>query len=181
MPPTSLPRCLRSFVATLAIGLCACASVPEEEEPNPADQSFGEWTSETLGTMGRAVRDGAGAVGRGAGTAYTGLSKGYRAPSSEADFGSFPADYVEVVKKHFVRIRRVSKEAGFSFGAPRRGYVNRGLLQGGGIAWRGYVVDVEVTTRRGISRQRATLPYVVRLRDGEVVEVHENDTLIGRL
>ncbi len=80
-----------------------------------------------------------------------------------------------------MRIRGVREDAGFSFGEPQRGYLNRGLLQGGGVAWRGYVVDVEVTARRGISRQIRTIPYVVRIRDGEVIEVHESDTLIGRL
>ena len=50
--------------------------------------------------------------------------------------------------------------------------MNRGLFQGGGIAWQGWLIDVQVETASRFEGQARTRGYVVRMREGEVIEVH---------
>ena len=71
-------------------------------------------------------------------------------------------------------VLRLPEHASLRVGRPRKGYMNDGLLRGGAVAWRGYLVDVEVTRRASLfGDELRTHGYVVRLRDGEIIDVHK--------
>lgn len=171
---TPLPALVALWLALLLAG-CATRSPDDPEYGAPPD------LAEASVAFGRSVKNGASAMGRGMGTAYQGVRHGFAEPESDADFGPYPKDYAVLVKKHFMRVLRYSDDASFRFGRPQKGYLSKGLLRGGGIAWQGWLVDVDVETRQSLTGHRKTRPYVVRLRDGEVVDVHTDDTLLKRV
>ncbi len=59
--------------------------------------------------------------------------------------------------------------------------MNKGIFRGGGVAWQGWLVDVDVETVQSLTKHRAGRSYVVRIRDGEIIEVHQDSTLLRRL
>jgi len=156
----------------------ACASSPEEVEEKP---DLGRGVIEGSKAVGRAVSDGAVAFGRGMGTAYQGVRHGFQEPAEDAAFGPYPKGYVDLVKKHFYRVLRYPEDARYSFARPQKGYMNKGLFRGGGVAWQGWLVDVDVETVQGLTKHRAGRSYVVRIRDGEIIEVHRDSTLLRRV
>jgi len=162
----------------LLLLLAACASSPDDDDEAP---DLGKGAVEASKAVGRGMKDGAQAFGRGMGQAYQGVRHGFQAPEDQARYGSYPESYVDLVKKHFFRVMRYPESTRFSFGQPSRGYMNKGLFRGGGVAWQGWLVDVQVETVQKLTRHRAGRTYVVRVREGEIIEVHENDTLLQRV
>jgi hypothetical protein len=160
---------LRTILALVAaLPLCGCASV----EGTTADE--GAWTSDVKQgalTVASATARGAVAVGGSLGTAYRGVTTGFEDPGSSG-FGPQPNDYVRTIRRHMQRFEGVPETASFSFGKPERGYLNKGLLRGGKVEWQGWVVDVAIETKSAFGQPR-TDEYVVRMNDGEVVEVLE--------
>ena len=69
-----------------------------------------------------------------------------------------------------LRFEGVSELASFQFGRPVKGYTNKGILAGGEIEWQGYMVDVEIETKR-FGGQKRSKAYVVRMHDDEIIEV----------
>jgi hypothetical protein len=158
--------------------LSACAGTPEESADPP---DLGRGAIEASKSMARAVTGGAAAFGRGVGTAYGGVRQGFQEPAGDAAYGPYPKNYVDLVKKHFTRVLRYPEAANYTLGKPARGYMNQGLLRGGGVAWQGWLVDVEVQTVQSVTGHRAARSYVVRIRDGEIIEVHQDPSLLRRL
>lgn len=134
----------------------------------------GEWKNEWK-ERGARVADGASRAGEAVGdsvvTAYSGVKTGFEEPDG-TNFGPYPKSYVATIKRHMLRFEGVSDEATFQFGKPEKGFMNKGILAGGKIDWQGYLIDLNIasTTFAGQSRSKS---YVVRMKDGEVVEVHD--------
>ncbi len=162
----------------LAGALAACAGTPEDGADRP---DLGKSTLEASKAMGRAMKDGATAFGSGVGTAYRGIRQGFAEPDEETSFGPYPKDYVRLVKSHLIRVERYPDSTRFRIGRPQMGYMNKGILRGGGVAWSGWLVDVHVETVQGLTRHRAARDYVVRVRNHEVIEVHKDDSLLRRV
>jgi hypothetical protein len=160
---------LRTILAQVAaLLLCACTSL----EGTTADEET--WTSEMKqagATVASATARGAGAVGDSLGTAYKGVTTGFEDPARSA-YGPYPKDYVRTIRKHMLRFEDVPETAGFRFGKPERSYLNKGLFRGGEIEWQGWIVDVAIETTTAFG-QPHTDEYVVRMNDGDVVEVLE--------
>ena len=156
----------------------ACASSPEGVAEKP---DLGRGVIEGSKAVGRAVANGAVAFREGMGTAYRGVRHGFQEPSDDAAFGPHPRGYVDLVKKHFFRVLRYPDDTRFRFARPQKGYMNKGLFRGGGVAWQGWLVDVDVETVQSLTKHRAGRSYVVRIRDGEIIEVHQDSTLLRRL
>jgi hypothetical protein len=154
---------------------CASASPEDPEYGQPPD------LAEATVAFAGAVKTGAGSFSRGMGTAYRGVRQGFAEPGAAAACGPYPEEYVSLVKRHFARVLRYPDDASYRMGRPGRGYMNHGLLRGGGVAWQGWLVDVEVETRQRLTGHRSARGYVVRLRDGEVVDVHTDASLLRRL
>jgi hypothetical protein len=165
-PETVIVRTLACIAALLC--LCACTSL----EGTTADTET--WTSEVAegtGKVAAATARGAKAVGRSVGTAYRGVTDGFEDPASKA-YGPSPKNYVAVIKKHMLRFEEIDPTAGFEFGQPVRAYLNKGLLRGGDIEWQGWIVDVQIKTVTAFGQPHVD-EYVVRMTNGEVVEVME--------
>jgi hypothetical protein len=154
------------IVAAVALVCCACTSL----EGTTADTDT--WTSEVKEgskKVAAATARGAEAVGDSIGTAYRGVSKGFEDPADKA-YGPFPHNYVATIRKHMLRFEDVSESASFKFGKPVRSYLNKGLLRGGDIEWQGWIVDVGIETTSAFGQPHSD-EYVVRMNDGDVVEV----------
>lgn len=174
------------LVLAVALLLAACASAPDVPEDAPARPSASvhpDWRGDARQAASRASHAASAvagatwqatrATGDALGTAAHGIRGGFERPAADADYGGYPADCAGVVKAHFRRVLRFPESVSFRFGRPERGYMNKGLLQGGGVAWRGYLIDVEVTKRAALFGAKVRpQAYVVRLRDDEVVDVH---------
>lgn len=154
---------------------CASTSAQDPDYGEPPD------LAEATIAFAGAVKTGAGAAARGMGTAYRGVRSGFAEPDDAAACGPYPKNYVRLVKHHFQRVLRYPEDTSYRLGRPARGYMNQGLLRGGGVAWQGWLVDVDVETRQKLTGHRSARHYIVRLRDGEVVDVHTDDALLGRL
>ena len=161
-------RTLALLLTTLL--LCSCSSF---EGTSAKVEDLGSDLKSGGRKVASATVSGAEAVGDSVGTAYHGVKQGFQEPDDGA-YGPYPRDYVNKIRRHMLRFGDVDKSASFAFGKPERSYQNKGLLLGGEIEWQGWVVDVAVqtTTRLG---QPETDEYVVRMNDGEVVEVVEKD------
>jgi hypothetical protein len=152
----------------IAALLCSCRSVPAPDTGAIAAdlkqdvQQGGELVASA------SIR-GAEAVGESVGTAYRGVQKGFDEPDNNA-YGRFPQDYVTTIRKHMIRYEGVKQPASFQFGKPVRAYLNKGLLRGGTVEWQGWVVDVAIETKTAFG-QPNTHEYVVRMNEGDVVEV----------
>jgi len=162
--PRRLP--LLCLVVATALG-CATYSDPALESDDWARE-----TRENAASAARATARGAVVAGEAVGTAYRGVVKGFDEPASGA-YGDYPRDYATVIRKHMVRFEGVPANASFRFERPRKGWLNRGILAGGGVAWQGYLVEVEVVEAALFDSQTEPDGYVVRMRDGEIVEVME--------
>jgi len=149
-----------------ALLLCACASA---EGTTAAPGTFTSDVERGARTVASATARGAEAVGDSLGTAYDGVTNGFEDPEHGA-FGPYPKDYVRTVRNHMQRFENVPDTASFSFGQPERGYLNKGLLRGGKVEWQGWVVTIKIETATAFGQPQID-EYVVRMNDGEVVEV----------
>lgn len=150
-----------------------------QERAGEGDEEWSERAAGAAGAVGRGVKTGASAVGRGLGTAYSGVTGGFREPGPDAEFGPQPRNTAQIVKKHFVRVLHYDPaKTRFKIGSPQKAWMNDGILRGGGVVWTGWLVDVDLEI---LGWQRREKSVVVRIRDGDVIEVHDDETLIGRV
>lgn len=156
-------RAARALVACAL--LFACTSI---EGPTADVDTWKQGWKDRAGAVADGAERGAVAVGDSLGTAYQGVRDGFQEPDAHA-YGPYPKDYAAQIKHHMQRFEGVPDDASFQFGRPVQAYTNKGILAGGQIEWQGYVVDVEVETRR--LGQARSQDYIVRLRDGLVIEV----------
>ena len=161
---------IRSALLTLACAAAlGCASI---DAPAQDSESWKSTWKERASAMADGAAAGAKAVGSSFSTAASGVAKGFDDPDSEA-FGAYPRDYPRIIQTHLLRFEDIPRKASLRFARPVRGYINKGLFQGGGIAWQGYLVDVTVAIPSRFEGQGRELAYTVRMRDGEVIEVHD--------
>lgn len=166
------------LVAWLA--LAGCASTPEEEnfEEKP---DFGKAAIAFGSSTASAVKNGAGAAARASGTAWRGVRAGFSEPEAGTEYGPYPKNYVKLVRRHFQRVLGYPEATSFQISRPEKGYMNKGLFQGGGVAWQGWIADVRVETTTELTKHRAEREYVIRLRDNDIVDVHTDGTLLKRV
>jgi len=170
----SFPRSPAAHLAWLALALgCANYSQPAADK-----QQWSDSVRQGAGQAAELTADGARAAGKAVKVAVTGVRKGFDEPDPKA-YGSFPAGYAGRIRHHMQHFGGVSPEASFQFGKPARGYLNAGLLAGGGVRWQGYLVEVRVEQEALFASQARPQRFVVRMREGEVVEVIEAEYADG--
>jgi hypothetical protein len=162
-------RTLALFIATAL--LCSCSTSPDTASKVDALKTGVKEGSQRAAS---ATVRGAEAVGESVGTAYRGVTNGFETPEDQAAYGPFPRDYVTTIRKHMMRFEGVKESASLKFGKPARSYLNKGLLRGGDIDWQGWVVDLTIEAKT-VFGQPDIDEYVVRMKDGEVVEVLEKE------
>lgn len=69
------------------------------------------------------------------------------APNFASNFGTPPTNIEAAVKAHFNDILFDPFTAHYEIGTPYKAYLRAGLIQGGGIAWQGWAVDVRVNAK----------------------------------
>jgi hypothetical protein len=155
-------------LAAFALG-CATYSQPAAE---PA-----AWAAEVRGTVkqtaartAKVTARSTAAASEAMGVAYHGVKNGFEDPDAAA-YGAYPRDFATAIRKHMQHFLGVPAHASFQFGKPEKGYLNKGLLLGGAVAWQGYLVEVRVVEEAVFESQVEPDAYVVRMRDGDVVEV----------
>jgi hypothetical protein len=148
--------------------LCSCSAL-EGGAPDP--EALKADVRQGTERVASATVRGAEAVGDSVGVAYRGVKTGYAEPRSDS-YGPFPRDYVSAIRKHMLRFGGVKETASFQFGKPVRAYLNKGLLRGGDIEWQGWVVDLSIEGKTALGQPEVD-EYVVRVKDGEIVEVIE--------
>ena len=171
-------RGLRSLLLVLAWLGTACGSTrgPSADASPWQDRAAvvkngAERGAEVVGeSLGTAYR-GAEAVGESLGTAYRGARDGFEEPSADS-YGPYPKDYAKVIRQHMLRFEGVPGDASFHFDRPEKGYLNDGILTGGRVEWQGWVVDMKIETKT-FAGQRRTKAYLVRMSNGEVVDVQD--------
>lgn len=171
--PCSNHSCLLAAAAILAAASITCASSPSKApqiEEKPA-----QWGEEAKKLGGAAVRGGK-AVGNSLGDAYKGVTSGFDDPDEDA-FGRYPTHYAERIRKHFERFLDMPRNASYELSQPQKGHVNKGILLGGGVEWQGYLVDVDIALDSALPGGDRVLHYVVRMRDGEVIDVHDEHSV----
>jgi hypothetical protein len=153
-----------------ATALCSCVSRPDR---GTWRTEIAENTHKVTSATVRGAEATAEVVGDSMDTAYRGMKQGY-APPDPGAYGPRPRDYVNEVRKYMLRFEGVKATASFQFGQPVRAYLNKGLMRGGDVEWQGWLVDVEVQTKTALG-QPDVGHYVVRMKDGEIVEVMEKE------
>jgi hypothetical protein len=147
----------------------ACTSL---EAPIEDSESWKETWKERATNFADGASQGAGAVGESLTVAAKGVAKGFDDPDAEA-WGGYPNEYPKRIQTHLYRFEGLPKNASLRFGRPMKGYMNQGLFQGGGIAWQGYLINVVVAIPSRFEGQQKEVTYTVRMRDGEVIEIHD--------
>ena len=161
---------LRSIlVAALAAGSLGCTSLSAPAQDS--DTWKAEW-KDRAARWAEGAAEGADAAGDALTVAASGVANGFEDPDSE-QFGAFPKGYPEHIRQHLVRFEGFGRDASYRFKKPVKGYMTKGLLLGGGVEWQGWLVDVLVEVPSRFEGQNKAHELVVRMRDGEVIEVHE--------
>jgi len=170
----SFPRSPAGWLAPLALALgCANYSQPAAET-----EQWAEGVRETAGQAAELTAKGARKTGRAVATAVTGVRKGFDEPDPGA-YGPFPEGFARRIQSHMRHFGGASKKASFQFSKPGRGYLNAGLLAGGGVSWQGWLVEVTVQEDSLFASQARPRSFVVRMSEGEVVEVLEAEYADG--
>ena len=161
-------RALLLLIASAA--LCSCVSRPDR---GTWRTEIAENTQKVASATVRGAEATAEVVGDSMDTAYRGVKQGY-APPDPGAYGPRPRDYVNEVRKYMLRFEGVESTASFQFGQPVRAYLNKGLMRGGDVEWQGWLVDVETQSKTALG-QPDVARYVVRMKDGEIVEVIDRE------
>jgi hypothetical protein len=100
-----------------------------------------------------------------------------------ADLGAPPVAYEQTIKAHFEDKLKDSDSARYKFGKPIKAYANNGLAYGGSIAWRGYMVDVQVNAKNSYGGYVGFKPYMVFFTGNFIHRVYEGNqhVLVHRL
>lgn len=77
------------------------------------------------------------------------------------DFGPPPVGYEEAVKARFQYALKDPNSAMYRIGTPYTAYSNTGLAGGGGIAWSGYAVNVQINAKNSYGGYTGYQPYRV--------------------
>ena len=162
---------LRPLLCVLGAAALGCATYSEPAlQPEHWAQEVKSQTSRAADATARS----AAAAGQAMGTAYQGVRNGFQPPDANG-YGSFPRDYAAAIRRHLQHFENISKSASIRFGRPEKGFLNEGVLVGGAVAWQGYLIEVEVLEQALFASQTEPDRYVVRMRDGDVLEVLEAD------
>ncbi len=128
MQHTRFPSVALRVVVACAL-LVGCASAPEDERPD-----FGKAALAFGGSAARAMKEGASATAQASGTAWRGVRAGFADAEADASYGPYPKRYVALVRRHFTRVLGYPDDASYQISKPVRGFMNKGLFQGGGVA-----------------------------------------------
>ena len=100
-------------------------------------------------------------------------------------YGYPPKEYRKKIKNYFFNKLNRKNISNYVFSKPQRAFKRKGLAYGGAISWKGWLVDVTVTTRSRTGRVRSPKPYMILFKGSAIVEdilgiKHKLLTRVGR-
>lgn len=92
----------------------------------------------------------------------------YREPAPPTEYGAYPENYRELIEG-YMKDETYFRDRSFQIlDSPRRAYELKGLIFGGGVAFTGYAVAMNVTDEDG------SLTWYALIRDGVLIDVTTN-------
>jgi hypothetical protein len=104
-------------------------------------------------------------------------------PVRTVEYGYPPQNYRSTIKNYFAnKIKRADKST-YKFSAPQKAYKRKALAYGGDIEWRGWLVDVSITTPNRVGRLMSPKYHMVLFNDSVIVEdiLGHNHKLLTRV
>lgn len=101
----------------------------------------------------------------------------------QASLGDPPIGFENAIKRHFESTLKDPESARYKFGRPIKAYANNGLIAGGKVAWKGYMVDVEVNAKNSYGGYVGYKPYMFFFTANTIYRVYEGNShpLVHRL
>jgi len=87
----------------------------------------------------------------------------------KVSYGNPPIDYKQKIKKYFSNKLQRGNLAKYQFSEPIKAYKRKPLAYGSGIEWRGWLVDVLVSTPTRYGKY-LTKPHMVLFKNSQIVE-----------
>ena len=84
------------------------------------------------------------------------------------NFGLPPSNIDQKIINHFETVLKDPSRAKYRIGTPFKAYQNVGLVGGGGIAWAGYTVNVNINSKNSYGGYTGFTPYLVYF-NGETI------------
>ena len=114
-----------------------------------------------------------------------GAGTGIGAGVAHSEYGQPPRRYATAIRNYFsTKIKRGST-AQYKFAPPRRAFKRKGLVYGGDVAWKGWIVETTVAVPTRTGRYLTPRKYMVLFSGEQVVEEilgthHKLITLVDR-
>ncbi len=90
--------------------------------------------------------------------------------ATSGEYGLRPSNYVSSIQTYFSSKLPRAKDAKYKFSQPKRAYKKKGLAYGGGIEWKGWLVETSVATKNRSGRLLTPRPYMVLFSGNQIVE-----------
>ena len=90
--------------------------------------------------------------------------------SKEPIYGYVPLNYKSSIKSYFKNRLKRGNMATYLFSKPQKAFKRKGLAYGGDVSWRGWLVDVAVTTQSRTGRVLSPKSYMVLFKNSVIVE-----------
>ena len=90
--------------------------------------------------------------------------------NSSSAYGSKPYRYQSAIKSYFSTKLKRGELGHYKFSEPKRGYKQKGLVYGGDLAWKGWLVETSVATPTRTGRYLTPKPYMVLFKGEQIVE-----------
>jgi len=103
--------------------------------------------------------------------------------ASSLDYGYPPQRYKEKIKRYFSNKLSRGAISKYTFSKPHRAFKRKGLAYGGTVSWRGWLVDVDISTPSRTGRIYSSKPYMVLFKGSVIVEdiLGRNHKLLTRV
>ena len=86
----------------------------------------------------------------------------------KVSYGNPPINYKQKIKRYFSKKLQRGTLAKYKFSKPIRAYKRKPLAYGSGVEWRGWLVDVLVSTPNRYGKY-LTKPYMVLFKNSQIV------------
>jgi hypothetical protein len=112
-----------------------------------------------------------------------GAGTGIGSAQIHSEYGQAPRNYATAIRNYFsTKIKRGST-AQYKFSRPERAYRRKGLVYGGDIAWKGWLVETTVAVPTRTGRYLAPRKYMVLFKGEQVIDdiLGDNHKLLTRV
>ena len=87
-----------------------------------------------------------------------------------SEYGYPPRHYRETIKNYFSSKLKRGNMSTYTFSKPQRAFKRKGLAYGGDVSWKGWLIDVAVTSQSRTGRVLSPKPYMVLFKKSVIIE-----------